>query len=103
MQDKSFMCMYVFSGFNLNILLKGNFRIDAMNKSVNLFPNKTLTEESYLEFKQNHSETLKIVQRKWNKLLKAQVIIELYCVSKNGWLVSSGPGGMCLSSPEKAE
>lgn len=75
-----------------------------MNKSVNLFPNKTLlTEENYLELNQNHSETLKIVQRKWSRWLKAQVIIEVSCLSKNGWPVSGGHGGMCPSFPEKAE
>lgn len=40
---------------------------------MDVFPSKILlTEKNYLEFKQNYSETLKIVQIKSSKWLKAQ-------------------------------
>lgn len=61
--------MCVFSHFYPENIAKGkNFRIDTRNKSMDLFPSKILlTEKNYLEFKQNYSETLKIVQIKLSK------------------------------------
>lgn len=59
---------------------------------MDLFPSKILlTEKNYLEFKQNYSETLKIVQIKSSKWLKAQTFFFFWVVSwlcKNGWPIT---------------